>query len=267
MASVRAHRTTPWLAIALLFLVTAAPVAADQGSSVVAVTTPRFDAAKATAAYLATTSIPARARSDAYFEGGYWLNLWDAARALAVAWLLLATQLSARMRDLAERTTRFAWLRTAIYAVLYIAITSLITLPWGAHEGYFREHQYGMSNQDLAGWLVDQSKELLIGLTLGSVAAVAIDAVIRRAWKTWWLWGAAVSLTLLVFQVVIAPAYLEPVFNKFYPLPASPLKQQILSLARANEIPAQQVYEFDASKQTTGMRRTSAECSARRRSV
>jgi STE24 endopeptidase len=41
------------------------------------------------------------------------------------------------------------------------------------------------------------------------------------------------------------------VFNKFYPLAESPLKQRILSLARANGIPAGQVYEFDASRQTT----------------
>jgi STE24 endopeptidase len=46
---------------------------------------------------------------------------------------------------------------------------------------------------------------------------------------------------------------LEPVFNKFYPLAESPLKQRILSLARANGIPVAQVYEFDASKQTTKM--------------
>src|SRR6266545_3959010 len=36
-----------------------------------------FDPAAATAAYLATVPPAARARSDAYFEGGYWLQLWD----------------------------------------------------------------------------------------------------------------------------------------------------------------------------------------------
>ena len=36
-------------------------------------------------------------------------------------------------------------------------------LPWAAYEGYFREHQYGMSNQTLAAWLGDQGKQLVIG--------------------------------------------------------------------------------------------------------
>ena len=48
-------------------------------------TTPAFDAAKATQAYLAKVSGPARAKSDAYFEGGYGLQLLDWLYALGVA--------------------------------------------------------------------------------------------------------------------------------------------------------------------------------------
>ena len=46
--------------------------------------TPNFDAARATTAYLARVSGAARARSDAYFEGGYWLMLVDLLWTLAV---------------------------------------------------------------------------------------------------------------------------------------------------------------------------------------
>ncbi len=210
-----------------------------------------FDADTATAAYLATLSPQARARSDAYFEGGYWLVLWDFMVALLVAWLLLGTRLSVRMRDWAQRWARWRALQSALYAMQYIVLTAILRLPWAAYEGYFREHQYGMSNQQLGGWFGDQLKALLLAIIFGTVAVVAIYAVIRRARQTWWLWGAMVLLALLVFQATLSPSYLEPVFNKFYPLPDSPLKQQILSLARANAIPAKQVYEFDASKQTT----------------
>ena len=48
-----------------------------------------FDAEKATAAYMATLSSQARARSDRYFEGGYWLTLWDFLLGLGIAALLL----------------------------------------------------------------------------------------------------------------------------------------------------------------------------------
>ena len=210
-----------------------------------------FNADAATAAYLATMTPAARARSDAYFEGGYWLILWDFVIGLLVAWALLGSGLSARMRDFAARLTRFRWAQTALYAIQYCVLTTLVTLPWAAYEGYIREHQYGMSNQHITDWLGDWAKGLVIALIFGTLAAIAIYAVIRKLPKTWWLWGAVVAIGFLVFQVAMSPAYLDPVFNKFYPLAESPLKQRILSLARANGIPAGQVYEFDASRQTT----------------
>ena len=225
--------------------------AADTASSMPA--SPHFDADAATAAYLATMTPAARARSDAYFEGGYWLMLWDFVFGLLLAWALLGWRISARMRDFAARLTRFRWAQTALYAIQYFMLTTVLTLPWAAYEGYVREHQYGMSNQGVADWLGEEAKGLVITLIFGTLAAVAIYAVIRKLPKTWWLWGSAVAILFLIFQIAIGPTYLEPVFNKFYPLAESPLKQHILSLARANGIPVNQVYEFDASKQTTKM--------------
>ncbi len=227
----------------------AAPVVVDAAAPGAAA----FDADAATAAYMATMTPQAVARSNAYFEGGYWLILWDAIATVFAAWLLLRTRLSARMRDWAERTTRFKWLQTALYSVQYFVLSTLILLPWAAYEGYFREHQYGMSNLSLLGWLGEQFKALLLGVTLGSLALVIIYAVVRKAGKSWWIWGAGVVLACFMAGSYIGPTYLEPVFNKFYPLPESRLKQQILSLARANEIPVTNVYEFDESKQTTKM--------------
>jgi len=211
----------------------------------------RFNAESATEAYMASLPPTAQARSNAYFEGGYWLALWDAVVATAAAWLLLVTQWSSRMRAAAERWTRWRRLQPVIYAAQYIATITVLTLPWNLYEGFFREHQYDMSNQSLSGWLGDQGKGLIITLIFGCILAAAIYAVIRKAPRTWWLWGAMVAMLGFVFQVAVGPTYLEPVFNQFYPLPDSPLKQEILSMARANGVPAQQVYEFDASKQTT----------------
>src|SRR5580765_3966124 len=132
-----------------------------------AIAIPHFDAEAATAAYMATIPPKALARSNAYFEGGYWLQLWDLVVGLAVAWLLLGMGWSRRVRDFAERTTRSKWLQAAIYGALYIVMLALLTLPWAAYEGYFREHQYGMSNQNLAGWLGDFGKQLVLDLIFG----------------------------------------------------------------------------------------------------
>ncbi len=57
------------------------------------------DPVAATEAYMARISPAAKARSDAYFEGGYWLQLLDLVVGLAAALLLLRTRALASTRD------------------------------------------------------------------------------------------------------------------------------------------------------------------------
>jgi STE24 endopeptidase len=75
---------------------------------------PAFNAESATRAYLATFKPDQKARSDAYFEGGYWLILWDFLYGSAMFLFLLWTGVSARLREFAERATRFRPLQTML---------------------------------------------------------------------------------------------------------------------------------------------------------
>lgn len=215
-----------------------------------AVATAGFDVTAASEAYMAQIPAEKRASSDAYFEGGYWLLLWNVLIAIGVAWLLLGTRLSARMRDFAERRTRFRWLQTVIYAVQYFVLTALVTAPWAYYEGFVREHRYGLSTQDVAGWASDQVTSLLVTVVLGSLLLAVIYAVIRRFPRAWWLWGAGVSVAFVVFLGTIGPVFLAPLFNTYKPLEDSALKTEILAMARSHGIPAGNVYSFDASRQS-----------------
>src|SRR3974377_2180498 len=79
-----------------------------------------FDVNAATDAYLALMPASARTRSDTYFEGGYWLILWDFLLGAIISLLLLNLGWSAWMRSLAERVTRLRWLQTFLYWVEYL---------------------------------------------------------------------------------------------------------------------------------------------------
>jgi len=100
-----------------------------------------FDADAATNAYLAEIPASARARSDAYFEGGYWLILWDFLYGAAVYLFLLHFGWSAAMRNFAERITRFKPLQTFIYWWEFLIVTTILGAPLELYEGYFRERQ------------------------------------------------------------------------------------------------------------------------------
>jgi STE24 endopeptidase len=212
-----------------------------------------FDVEAATNAYMAQIPAQARARSDAYFEGGYWLILWDFLVSAVILWIVLQFGWSALMRNLAVRITRFRPLQTFIYWVQFMVITTILGLPLAIYEGYFREWKYGLATQTFGPWLWDQTKGLLIGIILGGLVAMALMGVVRKLPRTWHIWGAVVTILFAILGVMILPTVIIPIFNTPKVLHDPKVTVPILSMARANGINAKDVYEIDASKQTTRM--------------
>jgi STE24 endopeptidase len=212
-----------------------------------------FDANAATNAYLAQIPADKIARSNAYFEGGYWLILWDFLYGVVVALLLLNLRWSARMRDFSQKVTRFSPVHTFVYWLQYLVLTSILVFPLTVYEEYFREHKYGLATQTFGPWMGDQLKELGVNLVLGGVLMMLLVGIVRRLPRSWWIWGAVVTILFQAFAVLITPVYIIPIFNKVTRLQDPKIVNPILSMARANGIPAKDVYQVDASRQTTRM--------------
>lgn len=210
-----------------------------------------FEVQAAVGAYLAKQTAEQKTRSDAYFEGGYWLQLWGVGVGAGISVLLLATRLSARLRDLAARITSRPTLQSALYWGQYLVVTTILSFPLAVYQGFVREKQYGLATQSFGGWMGDQGKGFLVGLIMGGLALMALYAVFRRAPRTWWVWGTAVAMALLVVSIAIGPVFIDPLFNTYTKLEDPAIKEPILRLARANGIPASDVFVVDASKQTT----------------
>ncbi len=212
---------------------------------------PDADPATATRAWLDTVPADKRAKSDAYFEGGYWLILWKFLLAAAISIFLLASRISARLRDFAERKTRFKALQVILYAIPYILLTVLLTFPLTVYEQFFREHEYGLATQTFGPWLSDQVKGLAFGLIGLPILLIVLYAVFRKAPRSWWLWATAVMVIFSLAISFIFPVFIAPAFNKYTPLEEPALRDSILALARANQIPVDKVFVVDASRQTT----------------
>src|SRR5438132_5671099 len=118
-----------------------------------------FDPAAATQAWLATVSADKRAKSDAYFEGGYWLILWNFLVIVAISIFLLQSRISARLRDFAERTTAFKAVQIVSYGIPYFILAWVLSFPLNAYERFFREHHYCMATQNLEQLLRRQLTE------------------------------------------------------------------------------------------------------------
>jgi STE24 endopeptidase len=249
------NRLIPWsLAASLLFAVlisASAQTSTPTPSEEAAQNVKRFDPAAATQAWLATVPPEKREKSDAYFEGGYWLLLWNFLLAAGISILLLSSRISARLRDLAERATTVKAFQVSIYAIPYLVLVYLLTFPLTVYQYFHREHQYGLATQSFLPWFREQLIGLGITLIAGTLLLIVLYAVFRRASRTWWIWGTIATVIFLAAGAFIAPVYIEPLFNTYKPLADPKIRDPILAMARANQIPATQVFEVDASRQTT----------------
>ena len=210
-----------------------------------------IDPAAATQAWLDSVPRNQREKSDAYFEGGYWLILWNFLLTAAISVFLLASRFSARLRDFSERVTKVKNFQVACYAVPYLLFVYALSFPLNLYENFFREHQYGLATQGFAPWFREQLLGLALTLVGGTLVVIVLYIVFRRAPRTWWIWGTIVIIIFSGTLILIAPVCIEPLFNTYKPLTDPKIRDPILAMARANEIPVKQVFEMDASRQTT----------------
>jgi STE24 endopeptidase len=209
------------------------------------------EADAATRAYLERLSPQAVEQSRAYFEGGYWLQLWNYLAGIAIAALLLARRHSDRMRERAQRIGRKAFFRDALFGAYFAVASFVLGLPLVIYQGYFREHQYGLATQTFVPWFTEQLVALAVNVIVSAVAVAILYAAIRRTGRNWWAWGAGISTVLLVVLIVVAPVWIDPLFNTYRPVSNEEVRSAVLAMAKADGVPAADVYEFDASRQTT----------------
>ena len=209
-----------------------------------------FDPQAATDALLASVDPAAREKSDAYFEGGYWFILWNALATMGAALLLLFTRASAGMRNVAEAITDRRGIQTFIYGLQFIAAMTILTFPMAYWQDFMREHEFGLSNLSREEWLTEYATGFAVNVVMTSIFLVALYGVIRRAGEAWWLWATGLTVGFFVFAIAVSPVFIAPLFNEYKPMREGQLKEDILAMARANGIPADNVYEFNASKQS-----------------
>ena len=245
------------LAIAAIIGITA-PIADNAAARATALIAPVDDAWRAalprdptaaTAAYMTRLTPATRARSDAYFEGGYWLTLWNFVAMVGACWLILSSRVLKRIGTTLE-ATRLRHISGLLVAMAFVLLTWLLTAPLAVFQGFYREHAYGLANQSFTAWLGEQAIGIALSTLVGGLFLAGIWRVVRTAPRTWWIWGTGLALIFLVVGIMLGPVYIDPLFNTYKPLSDGPVKQAILSMARASGVPADNVYQMDSSKQS-----------------
>jgi STE24 endopeptidase len=114
-----------------------------------------------------------------------------------------------------------------------------------------RAKAVGLVTQSWGGWAVDTAKGAAIGGAFSAAGGAALTAGMRRFGPHWWAPAAAAGVGVAVVFTYLGPVVLDPVFNRFTPLPEGALRAEVLDLARRAGVEVGEVYEVDASRRTT----------------
>ena len=209
-----------------------------------------FDPAAATAAYLAQLPPEAHAKATAYTQGGHWLMLWGLIVALVVATIIIRSGVLVTLRRRLERRRPRPVLVSFLVGFAYLLIDWLISLPWSAYSGWWRQKQYGLTSQAFGGWLGEAAIGVGIGGLFAGLFLVALYALIRKAPRTWWLWSGGLSAAFIAVLMLVSPLYIEPIFNKYTPAPAGPVRDAVVEMAKANGVPSDKIFVYDGSRQS-----------------
>ncbi|MGZ7040626.1 MAG: M48 family metallopeptidase [Thermoanaerobaculia bacterium] len=174
------------------------------------------------------------------------------AYSIIVLLIVLAAGWSARLRDLAQRVTKRRFLAGMLFTAFLTLVTSVLGFPLELYGGYIVPHQFDLTNQSFASWMGDELKGLAIGLVIGSLLGGLAILGIRKM-RRWWLVLWIGSIPVIILLVVIAPVFIDPIFNKFEPLKDQQLKQALLDEASRAGIEGSRVYQVNKSKQTKEM--------------
>lgn len=209
-----------------------------------------FDPAAATAAYLATMSPEAHAKATAYTQGGHWLLLWGALVAIVVAWLVLRSGVLVATRAAIESRKARPWLAAAAVLALDALIETILALPWTIYSDWWREKVYGLTSRGLGGYLGEFAVTALISIVVTVILVSLLYWLMRKAPRTWWAWGGGVVAIAFIVLLVLAPVFVEPLFNTYKSAPAGPVRDAIVEMAEANGVPHDKIYVYDGSKQS-----------------
>jgi Zn-dependent protease with chaperone function len=172
---------------------------------------------------------------------------------LLVFWFILRRKLSAKYRDWAEKSSRNRFLQALLFTPLLVLTIGVLQLPIDIfHESVSK--LYKISVQSWPSWTADWAKVQLLAIIIGSLLAWILYAVIRKSPRRWWLYFWIISLPILLLVQFISPYVIDPLFNKYEPLPTkAPLlvpELQRVTRRAGQEVSPERMFWMKASDKT-----------------
>ena len=207
-----------------------------------------FDPNAATARYIDSLGPAALQKAHDYTVGKEWMLLWALLVAALVTWLIVRSGILEKLTGkIAERRRN---LRAFVISVVFFLVSTVLSLPWNLYASYFREKAYGRTSQPLGDFLMQGGIALLITAAVGGLFMTGVYWLIRRTGKRWWLWSGGLTALVLSVFMLLAPILIEPLFNKYEPVPPGQVRDAVVEMAGRAGVPPERVFMYNGSRQS-----------------
>jgi STE24 endopeptidase len=177
---------------------------------------------------------------------GYIVNMFDTALLIA---LLFSGVLPWGLERFTTHVGASVWAMAGFLFSTGIVL-SILTLPFAWYAQFKLEQRFGFNTTSIKTWVLDRLKGLLLAALLGYPLLVLMLKLVEWTGPSWWLWGAAVLIGFQLLLLLVAPAIIMPLFNKFTPLPEGPLRERLFALAQRTHFPTRSIEVMDGSKRS-----------------
>jgi len=207
-----------------------------------------FDPEAATRQYIDSLGPAALEKAHNYTVGKEWMLLWAVLVAAVITWLIVKSGVLDKVdAKLGEKRRN---LRAFVVAIVYFVVSAVLTLPWSLYADYFREKSYGRTSQPLGDWLGQAALGVGITAIVGAIFMTLVYLLMRKAGKNWWLWSGALTAAVFTFLILLSPVLVEPLFNKYEPIPPGQVRDAVVSMAGRAGVPPERVFMFNGSRQS-----------------
>lgn len=207
-----------------------------------------FDVNAATAQYIDSLGPAALQKAHDYTVGKEWMLLWSLVVSAVVTWLIVRSGVLDRLQArISEKRNN---LRAFLVSLVFLVVSTILSLPWDIYASWWREKSYGRTSQPIGDYLFQSALQSLISSVLVAMFLIGVYWLMRRAGKRWWLWSGALTAIALAIFMLAAPVFLEPLFNKYTPVPPGQVRNAVVEMAGRAGIPPQKVYMFNGSRQS-----------------
>ena len=207
-----------------------------------------FDPQAATRAMIDGLGPVALAKAEAYTTGSHWLMLWGLVVTAVVTAIIVRLRVFDRIE--ARLANRARAVREFAVFVTFFVLSALLFLPWSIYSEWWRDRSYGRTSQPFADYFGQGATAMVISALVGALFFVGVYALIRRTGSRWWLWSGGLAAALLAVFLLLSPTLIEPLFNKYQPVPEGPVKAALTAQAQRAGIPAERIFLFDGSRQS-----------------